>query len=219
LRSAALPALLLVVAPAAAQALDVAPGNYVFTIVHQEHGEIGEHQVAISRRGEDWVIEQAGEMEIGIPLLGPYRREGHSREVWRNQRLISFRATTVEDNQTSRVMAEAEGDLLVIEGSAGRFEAPAETVPNQPLLHATALRTLLFDVETGEVHETEVTEHGVEPITVADGTVDAVRYELTNPLQDVWYDDTGIWVQWRLLEGGNGILTFTRRAVELAEAP
>jgi hypothetical protein len=219
LRNRALLAVLLAVAPGAARALDVQSGNYVFTIVHQEHGEIGEHQVAISRRGEDLVIEQAAEMEVTVPLLGGHRREGHSREVWRNQRLISFHGRTTENGEMSEVVAEAEGDLLVIQGSAGRFEAPAEAVPNQPLLHATAERTLLFDIETGEVHETEVIAHGVERLTVADGTVDGVRYELTNPRQDVWYDDTGIWVQWRLLEGGNGILTLTRRAVEPAAAP
>ena len=217
LRNGVLLAVLLAVAPGAARALDVQSGNFVFAIVHQEYGEIGEHQVAISRRGDDVVIEQAGEMEVDVLLLGGQRREGHSRAVWRNQRLISFHGRTVENGETSEVVAEAEGDLLVIEGPAGRFEAPAEAVPNQPLLRATAERTVLFDIETGEIHETEVQVHGVERILLGDGdAVEAVRYEFTNPTQDAWYDQSGIWVQWRLLDG-NGMITVTRRSAEPVE--
>jgi hypothetical protein len=195
----------LLVLSAAAHALD-APASYRYRIHHQIFGDIGEHRMTVRREGEATVVEHTAELAVEILGFTAFQRKTRFREVWRDDRLIAFDGLVEDNGEPFPVTARAEADRLVIEGHAGRTEAPASTAPSEPSLEFAIRRERFFDSKTGALLNATVTPAGREPIKVGDGVVEASKYEVTGDLeQHVWFDATGAWVQWRLWRQGAAI--------------
>jgi hypothetical protein len=97
-------------------------------------------------------------------------------------------------------------DRLIIEGPAGRIEAPPETAPSEPSLENAIRRDWFFDSKTGELLRATVTEAGQEPLDLGQKVVTSTRYEVSGELElHVWFDGSGAWVQWRLWRQGAAI--------------
>jgi Family of unknown function (DUF6134) len=195
----------LLVFSADAHALD-APASYRYRIQHQIFGDIGEHRMAVRREDDLIVVEHTAELAVEILGLTAFRRRTRFREVWRDDRLIEFEGLVEDNGEPFPVSARAEGNRLVVEGSAGRIEAPAATVPSEPSLQFAVEREWFFDSKTGELLNATVSRAGREPLKVGDGVVEATRYEIAGDLeQHVWFDATGAWLQWRLWRQGTAI--------------
>jgi hypothetical protein len=195
----------LLVLSAEARALD-APASYRYRIHHQIFGDIGEHRMAVARRGDAIVVEHTAELAVEILEFTAFHRRTRFREVWRDDRLIEFDGLIEDNGEPFPVSARAEGDRLVIDGSAGRIEAPPGTTPSEPSLEFAIRREWFFDSKTGELLNATVTPAGREPLKLGDRVVDAIKYEVTGDLeQQVWFDATGAWVQWRLWRQGAAI--------------
>jgi hypothetical protein len=198
-------AVLLLVLAADARALE-APASYRYRIHHQIFGDIGEHRMTVARAGEAIVVEHTAELAVEILGMTAFHRRTRFREVWERDRLVEF-AGLIEDNgEPFPVSARAEGDRLVVEGRAGRIEAPAATAPSEPSLERAIRRDWFFDGKTGALLHATVTPAGREPLKIGDQVVEATRYEIAGELeQHVWFDATGAWVQWRLWRQGAAI--------------
>jgi hypothetical protein len=195
---------------AAAHGAEVTPGTYHYRVVHQLYGDIGEHHVRVEREGEDLIVEQWAAIVVKLWFITAHRRESRYREVWRDDRLIAFDGLTVDNGQAAEVTARAAGDTLVIDGSAGRIEAPADTAPSLPSFEGAAARGVFMDFRTGALLDAEVAPAVPERIELAGEPVDAQKYVVTGALaQTVWYDATGIWAKWQLARGG-GTVTLIR---------
>lgn len=198
-------------ANAGALGLEAAPGTYRYRIHHQIFGDIGEHQIIVSHEAGMVVVEHAAHLAVKLLGFTAFERQSHYREVWQGDRLIGLDDVTLDNGERFEVRARAEGDRLIIEGGAGRVEAPAMTVPSQPSLAAAILRATTFmDTKTGELLQARVTPAGHETLLLASGPVDTEKYEVAGQLgQVVWYDAAGVVVQWRLWRQGAAI-TLTR---------
>ena len=194
---------------AEARALD-APASYRYRIHHQIFGDIGEHRMTVAREGDAIVVEHTAELAVELLGFTAFHRRTRFREVWRDDRLIEFEGLVEDNGEPFPVRARAEGERLVLEGRAGRIEAPPGTAPSEPSLEFAIRREWFFDSKTGALLHTTVTPAGREPLKVGDGVVEASKYEITGDLeQHVWFDATGAWVQWRLWRQGAAI-TLTR---------
>jgi Domain of unknown function (DUF6134) len=179
---------------------------YHYRIHHQIFGDIGEHQIMVSREAGTVVVEHAARLAIKILTFTAFERQSHYREVWQGQRLIAFDGVTLDNGERFEVSARAAGDRLIIAGRAGRLEAPAMTVPSQPSLAAAIVRTTFMDIRTGELLEARVTAAGHEMLRLASGPVESEKYEVAGDLEQVvWYDAAGVFVQWRLWRQGAAI--------------
>jgi hypothetical protein len=195
----------LLVFSADAHALD-APASHRYRIHHQIFGDIGEHRMAVRREDDLIVVEHTAELAVDILGFTAFHRRTRFREVWRDDRLIAFEGLVEDNGEPFPVSARAEGNRLVVEGSAGRIEAPAATVPSEPSLEFAVEREWFFDSKTGELLNATVTPAGRESIKIDTEVVDATKYEITGDLaQNVWFDGTGAWVQWRLWRQGTAI--------------
>ena len=195
----------LLVLSADARALE-APASYRYRIQHQIFGDIGEHRMTVRREGGLIVVEHTAELAVEMLGLRAFHRRTRFREVWRDDRLIEFEGLVEDNGEPFPVSARAKGDRLVVEGSAGRIEAPAGTAPSEPSLERAIRRDWFFDSKTGELLNASVSRAGREPLKVGDGVVDATRYEIAGDLdQHVWFDATGAWVQRRLWRQGSAI--------------
>ena len=195
----------LLVLSAEARALD-APASYRYRIHHQIFGDIGEHRMTVARQGDAIVVEHTAELAVEILGFTAFHRRTRFREVWRDDRLIEFDGLVEDNGEPFPVRARVEGEHLVVEGRAGRIEAPPGTAPSEPSLEFAIRREWFFDSKTGALLNATVTPAGREPLKVGDGVVEASKYEVTGDLeQDVWFDATGAWVQWRLWRQGAAI--------------
>ena len=150
------------------------------------------------------------EAHLMVKLLGvtAHERRSRYREVWQDDRLVAFEGLTVDNAERFAVSARAEGERLVIEGAAGRIEAPAATVPSQPSRLLGTARTLFFDIKTGELLHARVRAAGPD-CKLGDRPGRGRQVRSQGELEPVWYDTTGLFVQWRLWRQGAAI-TLTR---------
>jgi Family of unknown function (DUF6134) len=196
--------------PGAAPAAEVTPGTYHYRVEHQLYGDIGEHHVRVQREGDELIVEQWATIAVKLWIFTAHRRESHYREVWRDDRLIAFDGLTVDNGEAAELTARAAGDTLLIDGSAGRIGAPAETAPSLPSHQGAVVRGVFMDFRTGALLEAKVTPAGTERIEIAGRPVEARKYVVGGELeQTLWYDATGVWAQWQLARGG-GTVTLTR---------
>jgi Family of unknown function (DUF6134) len=190
---------------AEARALD-APASYRYRIHHQIFGDIGEHRMTLARAGDAIVVEHTAELAVDILGLTAFHRRTRFREVWQSDRLIEFEGLVVDNGEPFPVSARAEGDRLVVEGSAGRTLAPAATAPSEPSIERAIRRDWFFDSKTGALLNATVTPASREPLKIGDEVVEATKYEIAGELdQHVWFDAAGAWVQWRLWRQGAAI--------------
>jgi Family of unknown function (DUF6134) len=196
---------ILLVLSAEARALD-APASYRYRIHHQIFGDIGEHRMTLARAGDAIVVEHTAELAVDILGLTAFHRRTRFREVWQSDRLIEFEGLVVDNGEPFPVSARAEGDRLVVEGSAGRTLAPAATAPSEPSIERAIRRDWFFDSKTGALLNATVTPASRELLKIGDEVVEATRYEIAGELdQHVWFDAAGAWVQWRLWRQGAAI--------------
>ena len=162
----------------------------------------------MSLRADDGgiVVEHTAELAVEILGITAFHRRTRFREVWREERLVAFDGLVEDNGEPFPVTARADGDRLVVEGPAGRTQAPAATAPSEPSLEFAIERARFFDSRTGELLNATVTRAGREPLKVGARVVEATRYEIGGDLeQHVWFDDSGAWVQWRLWRQGAAI--------------
>jgi Family of unknown function (DUF6134) len=196
---------ILLVLCADARALE-APASYRYRIHHQIFGDIGEHRMILRREGSVIVVEHTAELAVEILGFTAFHRRTRFREVWQDERLIEFEGLVEDNGEPFPVSARAEGERLVVEGGAGRIEAPAGTAPSEPSLEFAIERDWFFDSKTGELLNATVTPIGREPLKLGADVVEAIKYEVAGDLgQHVWFDATGAWVQWRLWRQGAAI--------------
>jgi hypothetical protein len=197
-------------AAGAALAAEPASETYRYRINHQWFGELGWHQVTVRREGDRMVVEHSAELAVAILSFAAFHRRSRYQEEWLGDRLIAFTGLTEDDGVPFAVTAEAVADGLIIEGPFGRVEAPASTAPSEPSLERAIERASFFDIKTGELLTAEVTAAGIEPLKIDGRVIETRKYEVTGDLeQHVWFDDIGVFAQWRLWRQGAAI-TLTR---------
>ena len=155
---------------------------------------IGSHRVSFRRVGGETHVHIALNLEVGLGFITLFRYEHENREVWRDGRLQSLDARTHDDGEDTWVKARASEAGLEIEGSAGSYLAPADTVPTSYWNKAMVGRTRLLDTQSGRLIDVDVKPAGPERIVVGGRAIDAQRYEISGELRaSLWYDTDDTW--------------------------
>lgn len=203
-------AVLLTFAPSGALAC-TAPAPAVYTIRHETYGEIGRHAVEFRCAGAELIVETAIDIEVGLLVVKLYNRRGRYREVWHGDRLIAYQARTEEGDQVFETRARIADDHMTIDGLQQGVEAPLTVVPSHPWNHAVVERDLLFDMKDGGLLRVTTKPAGEETLAIGGRPVVAQKYVVSGDLQrELWYDEAGNWLQWRLYNDGNAV-TMTRQ--------
>ena len=198
--------LLLLLACGGASAAEPDAGSYHYRIRHAVFGDLGAHEVTVGREAGRLVIAHEAHLKVELLGITAHERRSRYREVWDGDRLVAFDGLTVDNAERFEVTARAQGDRLIIEGAAGRSEAPAATVPSQPSRRLASPRTEFFDIKTGELLQATVRAAGAEVVKLGGAPVATERFETTGELEHtVWYDLTGLFAQWRLWRQGAAI--------------
>jgi Family of unknown function (DUF6134) len=193
---------LLVAAPGARAA-----ESYDYTVEHPTYGRIGTYRDTVERKGEEVRIDT--QLRVAVTVLGItlHREEADRSEIWRGDRLISFRSHTLVNGDTIEVSGEARGDGFAITSPAGKTVVPAEIYTSSPWSVAHShLPKLLVSTKTGKV--VAVKASGSEPAEVpaAGGHLKVRHFHIeSDKPQDVWLDARGVPVRFRTVEAGSPI--------------
>jgi len=186
-------------------------GQDVYEIRHELFGEIGRHVITYSCDGDDLMVETEIEGEATMLSVPVYTLQGHYREVWRGDRLISFDSQMNDNGEHFAVSARAEDDHTLIDRRRGTIEAPASIISDHPWNHAVIDRTLLFDARRGKLRHVEIEPVGADVLVIGGQEVAAQKYVVSGDLERViWYADDGAWLQSQLQYSGSKVLV-TRR--------
>jgi len=174
---------------ARAQASAVPDGRRMAFELHRDGNRIGTHTLTFSRRGDDLVVDVAIDIEVKVAFITVFRYEHRNQEIWRDGRLLSLDARTNHDGDHYRVVAKATGDGLQVDGSGGRFTAPADTISTSWWNDAYVRRDQLLDSEKGKMMQASTKVVGRGPVEIAGGrSLDATHYRTSGEVKvQTWF--------------------------------
>jgi hypothetical protein len=186
-----------------ARAAEAPAGTYTYSVVHPVLGDIGTFTNVVSRAGNEVVVDTTVRVAAKLWFVNLRRIEAHRREVWKDGKLSLYDSTTRKDGKVITVHGHAEGSDFLIDGPAGRAEAPATVRPGNPWSIAIVRASLIIAPESGRLYQVRF-EGGAEETTAAGiGTVRARHYVASGESRaDLWYDANDIPVKFSIVDEG-----------------
>ncbi|MBL0929389.1 MAG: hypothetical protein IBJ15_04615 [Alphaproteobacteria bacterium] len=162
-----------------------APPTLEFDVL-RDGAPIGKHRVTIERDGTETRATIEIDMAVRLAFVTVYRYTHRSTELWREGRLVSLDARTDDNGTRTQVSARATDAGLATDGSGGRYDAPAETVPTSYWNREKVMRSPLLDTQSGKLIDVSAMALAAD----ANGT----RYRLAGDLEaDLVYGPGGDW--------------------------
>ena len=155
---------------------------------------IGRHVVSIRKDGANTEVTIEIDLEVRFAFLTLYRYTHRSRESWAGERLQALEASTDDNGTRTTVAARAESDGIVVDGSAGRYVAPADTYPTSYWRRDKVRRTQLLDTQSGKLVTVRNTGLGAREMPVDGSTQRVEIYRVDGELAaEVGYAADGSW--------------------------
>lgn len=186
---------------AAVPATAAPPPELRFRVL-REGSEIGTHRVLVSTAGG--VLTARTEVDIAVRLLGVtvFRFSHRFTESWAGDRLRGAQSRRDRNGSVTEMRAEAAGDAILAEGSAGRFRLPAEAAPLS-WWDSRRLAGPLFDNDTGKPLQLRWTRRALP-----DG---GTLWQATGEEEsEARYAADGTWTGWRTKAEDGSIVTYER---------
>jgi hypothetical protein len=175
--------------------------------------DIGWHRLRFSEQEDRLLVEIEIELAVRFMFIPVYRYQHTNREVWHGDRLLTLESRTDDNGTQHSVSARSEGDRLLVDSTAGRFELPPDTLPTSYWHEATVQRGEWLDTQSGRLVRSSVTRQGLDPIRAHGRDVRAERYTLSGDLEcDLWYFDAS-WAKLRFVASDGSTIDY------LLEAP
>ena len=192
---------------------------YTYSIIHPIYGDIGTFTDTIDRSREATRIDSR--LRVAVTLLGivVYRQESDITEIMQGNRLVSLQSVTHRDGRHLEVHGEAQGDLFLVNATAGSFAGPATIAPSDPwVLKRTGEGTVVF-TDTGRIIKVYISGGDYEAVSMNGISVSTRHFVVMGERrQDVWLDDQEMPVMFRVTEKGAPIDFVLRNAASDAGA-
>jgi Domain of unknown function (DUF6134) len=160
---------------------------------------IGHHAVRFSEDDGRLIVDIEISLTVTFAFIPVYRYRHQNREVWAGDQLVRLDSKTDDDGTRSWVSVRADGDHLLVDGSAGHSEMPRATIPSSYWHEGTVTQEAWLDTQAGRLVRSKVEAMPAEPILAAGRTVQAKRYRLVGAITcDLWYHE-GRWSKLRFV--------------------
>ena len=206
-------------AVAGAARADGDTGVFVYDIQHPYHGSIGTYTNIVKGESGATVVNSQTRISVKLGVFTLYRQEADRIEVWCGGRLKYYDSVTNTNGEDQVVRGWAQDDRFVIDRNDKRTLAPADIVPTNPWFSGITEATTLISPVAGRVQNVSVKTARSDTVELAEGEIDAARYEVDGDLDlDLWYDDEGGLLKFTY-PSKHDLLTFilTERRGELPE--
>lgn len=155
--------------------------------------EIGFHRFRVNQGDNREIVDIQANFKVTF-LAIPLYRYGHSnREVWRNGCLQSIQSETDDNGDSYSVTGERQAAGFSLTTLDSRFDLSQNCVMTFAYWNMDMLeQDRLLNAQNGEYLPVSIEFEGSETLQLEDAAVNAVRYRLSNPENDiditVWYD-------------------------------
>jgi hypothetical protein len=164
-------------------------GELRFDVMRNGSG-IGYHTLRFAQNGDRLTVDIDIELKVKIAFVTVYRYEHRNREEWQDGALLGFRSRTNDNGTRHSVETRRDGDQLVIDGSKGRIEGPANLLPTSYWHRNFMARQSWIDTQNGRIVASTVEPVGVEAIEAAGDVLQAKHFKVRGDLDvDLWYAD------------------------------
>jgi hypothetical protein len=182
-----------------------------FIINHETYGDIGTHVLNFACEGDDLIVETEVDVKVKVLFVTAYQRQARYREVWRDDRLISYEARTNDGGEVFVTTAWVDGGEMVVDGLKKGVRVPLNTVSSHPWNIDAVDRAIVFGQRDGRIHRVNVETAGEETVRIGGKSINARKYVVRGDLErELLYGPDGTWLQWRLKRDGKAI-TITRQ--------
>jgi hypothetical protein len=181
-------------------ALPIPAGDQLAFHIIRKGDTIGEHILTFTHDGDALTVAVAADIVVGIGPIAFFRYKHRATVKWKAGQVDSVDAQTNDDGTLRRMTARRDEGGLVVEGSkAGRYIAPAHSLPgthwDRAMLDAPFINT-----EDGRLMSPTVTMVGMEKLDVTGGFVEAQHYTMRGDADlDTFYDLKPSWVGLRFI--------------------
>ncbi|MGI9500890.1 MAG: DUF6134 family protein [Geminicoccaceae bacterium] len=183
----------------------------VYVINHETYGDIGTHVLTFSCDGDNLIVETDVDVKVKILFVTAYERRAHYREVWQDDRLISYEAKTDDGGDLYVTTARVDGDRMIVDGIEKAASVPLDTVSSHPWNVATVDRPTIFGQRDGRIRHVQVEPAGWETLKISGKQRKAQKFVVHGDLErELFYDGDGTWLQWRLKRDGKTV-TITKQ--------
>ncbi len=164
--------------------------------VYRDGAPLGHHKIAFRRDAEDLHVEIDIQLEVKLLFVTVFSYRHRNHEVWRDGRLVAIDTETDDDGEGYWMRGRATTAGLAVEGSSGRFLAPADVMPTSYWNPQTVEKSRLLDTQHGRLIQIEIAPAGLESVGLAGQPIEARRYSMTGDLTlDLWYTAEGEWAK------------------------
>lgn len=148
---------LLSLSPSAAAAAEL---DAAFDII-RKGDRIGFHAVKVEETGDGgFRVETRIEMQVKFGPIPVFRYEHVSTELWRDGKVVSVESTTDNNGKAESLKAERMGDLLAVDGTQYKGEAPGDAIPSSYWNKAIVSTKTLLDTQNGRLIDVKVANLG-----------------------------------------------------------
>lgn len=190
--------------------------------IYRNGSPVGTHEVRFKEQDGNLRVQTEFDLSVSALFITLFRLEYQSDAVWRDGKLVELQARTDRNGTIANVQAQAEGELLKVEGPNGPYQAELGVFPTNHWNAGVVGSQQVLNTITGRIADVRLVPVGVEQVDTAHGVIDATRYRYEGAIQnEVWYDSNGRWVQMRFFgEDGSSVELRCRKCkpTETAEA-
>jgi hypothetical protein len=185
--------------------------------VNRNGGQIGTYIIEFHRNGPETSVTMQTKIEVKVAFITAYRFEHSAVERYVSGKLASMKATTDDNGTAHKLEVAAKGNGLVVDADGKSMQVDGNMIPaslwNTSLLRQTAA----IDTQKGTVVKINVTDGGMDSVTVLGRPLKAHRYAIKSTSsvdpkntfsQDVWYDEKGNLVQAQFSGSDGSIISY-----------
>jgi hypothetical protein len=190
---------------------------YTYAVLHPRYGEIGTFTDTIDRKPKTMRIE--GRLRVAVKFLGIvlYRKETDVTAIMRDDRLVSLQSVTKKGGEYVQVRGEAQGDQFVVNTTGGTFAGPATILPSDPFVLKSTGEGTMVSTDTGRISNVRVSGGDHDTVSVNGDSISGRRFSVVGATRrEVWIDDHGIPVMFRVVENGTPIDFVLRNATGIS---
>ena len=194
-----------------AEAMAEAPPGTYRCKIERSGSEIGRQALIVGKDGDKVTVSDETSVKVKIAFITAYTFDHSRRETWHDGKLVALE-TRIDDNGTKGTLtAKADGDKLVIKGSAGDSTQPLGIMPTGYWNVATVKQTKLFHDETGKILTIAVTGGETQTLDLGGGRkVEAKLWKMTGDDNvELWYDSRDVLVKQRFDARDGSTIVYT----------
>ena len=173
-----------------------ASGDVIAFDVYRADDRLGTHVVSFEERDGALTVTSDVDLKVSFGPITFFSYQLDATEVWQDGELHRVDGRVKEDGERERVLAQREGDVLRVEGSAFKGTLDPNVIPSSHWNSMVVSARQILSTENGEMIDVTPRASGRETLSIEGQAIAATRYDVAAKLPySIWYDDTGRWVK------------------------